>query len=45
MGGKAKSRCRLGMLKVNYLTDWGIAHNEMKSENNGPTGEYLNNIH
>ncbi len=43
MGGKAKSRCRLGMLKVNKLRH--NSHDVMKLENYGPTGECLNNNH
>jgi hypothetical protein len=40
MGDKAKSRCRLGLLKANhsYLS-------VMKLENHGSTGECLNNNH
>ena len=41
MGGKAKSRCHLGMLKVNKLKHSHL--NVMKLENYGPTGECLNN--
>jgi hypothetical protein len=43
MGGKAKSRCRLGMLKVNKL--WQSYLNVMKLENYGTVGECLNNNH
>jgi hypothetical protein len=43
MGGTAKSRCRLGMLKVNKFRQ--SYHNVMKLENYGPTGEGLNNNH
>jgi hypothetical protein len=39
MGGKAKSRCRLGMLKVNKLRRSYL--NVMKLENYGATGECL----
>ena len=41
MGGKAKSRCRLGILKVNKLRHSYIS--VMNLENNGPAGECLNN--
>ncbi len=41
MGGKAKSRCRLGMLKVNQLRHSYL--NVMKFENYGPTVECLHN--
>jgi hypothetical protein len=37
MGGKAKSRCRLGMLKVSNLGHSYL--NVLKLENYGPTGE------
>ncbi len=43
MGGKAKCRCRLGMLKLNKLRHNYL--NVMKLENYGPTGECLNNNH
>jgi hypothetical protein len=41
MGGKAKSRCHLGMLKANKLRHSYL--NVMKLENYGTTGECLNN--
>jgi hypothetical protein len=41
MGGIAKSRCHLGMVKVNKLRH--SYFNVIKLENYGPTGEYLNN--
>jgi hypothetical protein len=43
MGGKAKSRCHLGMLKVNNLTYSYL--NVIKFGNYGPKVEYLNNNH
>ncbi len=43
MGGKAKSRCCLGMLKVNRLRHSYLI--VMKLENYGPTGEWLINYH
>ncbi len=43
MGSKAKSRCRLGMLKVNKMKHSYL--NVMKFENYGLTGECLNNNH
>jgi hypothetical protein len=43
MGGKAKSRCHLGMLKGNKVTDSDF--NVTKLEKYGPTGECLNNNH
>jgi len=43
MGGTAKSRCHLGMLKVNKLRDSYL--NVMKLYNYGPTGECLNAFH
>ncbi len=43
MGGKAKSRCNLSMLKVNRLRH--SYPNVMKLENYGPTRECLNNNH
>ncbi len=43
MSGKAKSRCHLGMLKVNKLRQSYL--NVMKLENYGPKGECLNNNH
>ncbi len=42
MGGKAKSRCRLGMLKVNNLKHSYL--NVMKLGNYCLMGECLNNI-
>jgi hypothetical protein len=42
MGGKAKSRCHLGMLKVNNLKHSYL--NLMKLGNYGLIGECLNNI-
>jgi hypothetical protein len=41
MGGKAKSRCHLGKLKVNNLRHRYLSI--MKLENCSPTGECLNN--
>ncbi len=41
MGGKAKSRCHFGMLKVNKLSH--SYFNVMKLEYYDPTGECLNN--
>jgi hypothetical protein len=43
MGGKAKYRCRLGMLKVSKLRHSDL--NVMKLENYGPKRECLNNNH
>jgi hypothetical protein len=43
MGGKAKSRGHLAMLKINKLRHSYL--NAMKLENYGPTGECLNNNH
>jgi len=43
MGGKAKCRCQLGMLKVNKFRHSNL--NLMKLENYGPTGECLKNNH
>jgi hypothetical protein len=43
MGGKAKSRCHLGMPKENKLRH--SSPNVMKLENYGSTGECLNNDH
>ncbi len=42
MGGKAKSRCHLGMLKLNKLRHSYLV--VMALENYGPTG-HLNNDH
>jgi hypothetical protein len=41
MDGKAKSRCCLGMLKENKLRHSYLK--VIKSENYGPTGEFINN--
>ncbi len=43
MGGKAKSRCCLGMLKVNTLRHSYL--NVMKLESYSTTGECLNSNH
>ncbi len=43
MGGKTKSRCHLGMLKVSKLRQSYL--NVMKLESYGPTGEFPNNNH
>jgi hypothetical protein len=43
MGGKAKSRCRLGILKGNKLRQRYL--DVMKLEDHGPTGECLNDNH
>ncbi len=45
MGGKAKSRYQLGMLKVNKLRHNYLNVNVMKLESYGPIGECLNNDH
>ncbi len=43
MGGKAKSRCRLGMLNTNKLRH--SYFNVVKLENYGPAGECLSKNH
>ncbi len=43
MGGRTKSGCCLGILKVNYSRHSYFSI--MKLENYGPTGECLNNNH